>query len=241
MNFTKETLTVLENYSTLNDSLVFNMSENGYLSAKTPSKTVLSFYKLPKEETEIPGFYTRNLNQLLDVIKEVKNEPGFEILFKETYLILKCKGFSFTFHYSAQSLMLADEKELIERPKDDNEWLKEPKIVFTLKTEHLKKILKMVSLLPGDQTDIIISTKKGKILAECTDTENPDSNSFKISLGKNQLGDVGEYSIAQSPKDWLMIPDYDYKVEIDPEVISRYTAVNDDMKLEYYIGFYEKG
>jgi len=219
MKISQKTLTILENFAQINTSLIFNQEQIGKLSTKNEGGNIVAFYDLPDGEKEIPEFGIYDLPNLLSLISEFKSDKDFDIEFKDKKLLIKNKISRVNYWYSSIDL-------LTKAPKSIKKELPEADINFKLTPEHFKKLMKMTTILTFDT--LKIECKENKIYGIVIDNNNPQSNSFKLFLGKNDKDFDG--SVKFQTTDWKMITDYTYNVSIIKDNISVFKAVESVVK-----------
>ena len=203
MKISKRTLAVLNNFSQINGDLLFNLNNCGKLTTKNKGESFLAFYDLPDEEKNMPEFGIYELAKLNTLLNEFKSEKEFEIDFKDDRLLIKGKLSRLNYYYSTPSL-------LQQPPTKTERVIDKYDIEFNLSPDTFKKFLKMSAIL---SVEILkIECIDNKIYGIINNKNKPDSNSFKLFLGKNTQPFNGDISFGIN--NWKLIQDFTYNVKV---------------------------
>jgi hypothetical protein len=227
------TLRCLDNFSNINQKIVFNKGNEGFLTIANDGKTVIAFYELTEEEKKIPEFGIYDLHSLLGILDELKQGEGFEIDFKKDNLLMRTKNSQVKYFYSPIKLLPPPPS----RMNIDSDT--HTKFSFVLKTEDLQKMLKMAALMAVDNVQVEIKEKNA--IGILKDISNETSNSFKIVLGSCTKESENSSIVTWQISDFKMIPNFNYQVsllEVKERKVSKFealTAENKPVGLVYYI------
>lgn len=217
MKLTSETLSVLKNFSSINENIMIR--EGNVLKSMSNSKTVVGKATIDSEFPQDFGIY--DLPEFLATLNLV-NEPM--LTFKKDHVVVADNsGLSKIKYY------YTDEDSLVYPPKDIN--MPEAEIKFTFDNISMDKVLNAARTFKYE--DLIITPVDGVLRLTVTDTSNPTAHNFSIDIA----GDYDEalkfkiiFNIGNLSK-LMMHSDYD--VEISRKLISHFTKQQSGV--EYWI------
>lgn len=210
MKLSKETQTILKNYSTINSNLL--LKPGNKLSTISAQKNVMSEVTVSETFTEQFGIY--DLNEFLGALS-LFNDP--ELDFNSKFVTIKEGSNNIKFFAASENVLVAPSKS-INFPTSDVE--------FTLTAQNLQMILKTSSVLRA--TDVSIIGDGENLTIQVGDKKNSTGNSFSAIVGETDKS----FTAFLKVENMKMIPG-DYKVEISNKKISKFSAVTTD--LVYYI------
>lgn len=209
MKFSNETIEVLQNFSLINPSIVFN--EGKQLRTMAPTKGCVAYADITDELPSSFGVF--NLSQFLSVVSLFET-PEFTILDRSMVISEGKESINFVF---------ADPSMII-TPPDKEITMPTPEIEFDMPVDLLKRITKAASTLGspelavrGDGTDIFFET---------VNVKNTADNSYSVKIGESDKKFKMIFLI-----DNVKIMQKDYKVSISSKGISKWAAEG----LTYYI------
>ncbi len=164
MNLNKETLAILQNFSTINTNLVIKPGKK--FSTMSSTKDILAEYEGDDDFTKQVSVF--NLNELLGVISAF-NKP--EIDLDDKFLTVKEGTQKVNYVYAEESLLTTPNKSIV-MPKVE--------IQFSISSTDLAKMVKMANILSVE--DLSFIGDGTKIIARVLDSKNPTGNSFDIDL-----------------------------------------------------------
>lgn len=211
MKLSKETLTILKNYSSINQNLLF--SPGNILKTRTVQNTLLSTATVPDQFPIEFGIY--DLSEFLSVLSLFQNP---ELEFSEKYVKIFESNNSIKY-YAADSSVLEVPKKDINFPDAEIELL--------LTAENLSLINKTASVLKS--ADVSFVGQDGKVTVVVADKKNDTSNSFELVLGDTEL----EFKV-NIKVDMLKFIPGEYQVSISSKRVSRFSSTSSD--LVYYVG-----
>lgn len=230
MNLRPLTVSVLDNFKNINSKIIFNRGGDGFLSLANDEKSIIAFFDLSEEERKIPEHGIYDLSSLLGIFKEMKSSEGFEIDYKEKYLLLKTKNSQVKYYYSPIDLL----------PKAPSKNNIDGKILFslTLKNSDIDKLQTMSNLMGME--NIQLNVKEKNAIATIKNINNETSNNFKLILGKCDYPDCEPVTWAISA--WKMMDSVNYNLSLielgEGKRISKFEAIDADNKkigLLYYV------
>lgn len=211
MKLSKETLSILKNYSSINQNLLF--SPGNILKTITTQNTLLSTATVPDEFPIEFGIY--DLSEFLSVLSLFQNP---ELEFSEKYVKIFESNNSIKY-YAADSSVLVVPKKDINFPDAEIELL--------LTAENLSLINKTASVLKS--ADVSFVGQDGKVIVVVADKKNDTSNSFELVLGDTEL----EFKV-NIKVDMLKFIPGEYQVSISSKRVSKFSSTGSD--LVYYVG-----
>ncbi len=210
MKFSEETLGVIKNFSTINQSILFKKGEKK-LATISPQKSVIAYATIPEN---IPQeFAVYDLNQFLAVIGMFE-DPEYK--FTKDHVQINGDGASQTYRYTDTMLVTAP-PETVKMP--------EAEVTFTLKKDDLQKVVRAanVNTLP----EITFRGKKQILTVEATDSTNSSANSFLVELA--DIAGPTDFTVIFKLENMKMF-EQTYEVSLTPDV-----AHFDGGDIEYYI------
>lgn len=209
MKISKETISLLKNFSSINSNLLIKKGSS--LSTMNAQKNVLA--DVIVTETFPIDFGIYDTNEFLGIIS-LFNEP--EIEFKESYATIK-EGSSSVKFYAADSSVLTVPAKKVTFPNAD--------VSFSLTSTQLATIQKTASVLRA--VDVSIIGKNGALSILVGDLKNATSNNFNVEIGETEK----EFTANLKIENLKMMPGLDYEVSISSKKISRFVS-ND---LTYFV------
>ena len=208
MKISKETLSVLKNFASINSNLM--LKQGSVLSTMNVQKNVLADVKITETFPQDFGIY--DTNEFLGVIS-LFSDP--EIEFTEKYATFK-EGASMVKFYSADPSVLTVPSKPVKFPATD--------IEFELTSSQLASIQKTAAVLRA--VDVSVIGKDGVLSINVGDLKNATSNAFNIDIGKTDSEFTANLKIEN-----LKMMLQDYTVSISSKKISRFTSTSGDMQV----------
>jgi hypothetical protein len=168
MKLSDKTLTLLKNFSSINQSILFK--EGNCLKTISVMKNILAEAKIEEEIPKDFGIY--DLNQFLNGLNLHKNaELDFQ---NDSYVVIK-EGKSRSKYFFA-------DPNVIVTPPDKDIALPSEDVCFLLDTKELDKLLKASSVyqLP----DLSVVGESGVVKLVVRDKKNDTSNEFSVIVGE---------------------------------------------------------
>ena len=212
MKLSDKTLTLLKNFSTINQSILFKKGRS--LRTISVMKNILAEAKIEEDLPTDFGIY--DLNQFLNGLGLHQNP---ELDFQNTGHVLIREGKSRTKYFFAdpQVIVTPPEKE-ITLPTED--------VSFELSTSHLDKLLKAAAIY--QLTDLAVVGGDGVVKIVVRDKKNDTSNDFSIVVGETE----STFSFNFKVENIKILPGT-YDVVVSQKLLSRFTCR--DYDLTYYI------
>jgi len=170
MFLSTETVSLLKNFSTINQSLLIKAGKK--LRTMSAMKNILAEAEITEEFTRDVAIY--DLNQFLNCLSLI---PGAEILLEDNSIVITDGDNSIDYRYSDPSVITAPpEKELV-LPSED--------VCVVLTEEHLETVKKAAAVL--QIPDVSLVGDGESIYLTVRDKKNSGSNSYKIVVGETSV------------------------------------------------------
>lgn len=213
MKLSESTLSVLKNFSTINQSILFK--QGSQLRTISVMKNILAEVTVEEEFPKDFGIY--DLPQFLNGIGVLYNNPDFDFQ-NDGYVLIKEGKMRSKFRFADPNVIITPPDKAITLPSED--------VSFELSTEKLDKLLKAATLyqLP----DFSVVGENGVINLVVCDKKNETSNSFSITVGDTEATFAFNFKVEN-----IKILPGTYEVAVSQKLLSRFTSKNHD--LIYYI------
>ena len=213
MKLSESTLSVLKNFSTINQSILFK--QGSQLRTISVMKNILAEVTVEEEFPKDFGIY--DLPQFLNEIGVLYNNPDFDFQ-NAGYVVIKEGKMHSKFFFADPNVIITPPDKAITLPSED--------VSFELSTEKLDKLLKAATLyqLP----DFSVVGENGVINLVVCDKKNETSNSFSITVGDTEATFAFNFKVEN-----IKILPGTYEVAVSQKLLSRFTSQNHD--LTYYI------
>ena len=214
MKLSDKTLKVLQNFTTINQSLSFR--EGRKLRTMSPMKNVLAEAEI--EEYIPKDFAIYDLPQFLNTLA-LYRDPDIDVSTNPNFAHIKSGASQRSkYFFSDPSVIVAPpEKEMV-LPSED--------VTFNLGEEQLAKALKSASIL--QLPDLSVVGGEGAIKVVVSDRKNDTSNEFALVVGQTDK----EFSFNFKIENIKLIPGA-YSVAISCKNLARF--YNNNYKLTYFI------
>ena len=212
MKLSESTLSLLKNFSTINQSILFKAGSK--LRTISVMKNILAEATISEELPQDFGIY--DLGQFLNGMG-LHQSP--ELDFKEdNYVVIKEGKMRSKYFFADPNVIITPPEKAIELPSED--------VTFELSTDQLDKLLKAAAIyqLP----DLSVVGGEGVVKLVVRDKKNDTSNSFSIIVGETE----SEFSFNFKVENIKILPGT-YGVVVSQKLLSRFSAKNYD--LTYYI------
>ena len=222
IKFKKTTVDLIRRLTAINPSILIEKEtpEDGdpfvFIKSSDASGSVAYSFKAPVEHfsftgTDVGFLDFNEFHQLLSVYKEPKifqdDDDALDLLIKE--------------NRSKISYRLTN-SEVIKRGFDDIEF-SDPDVEFTITSDDVAHLNKMMSLVNAESVNITVSESKVKV----TLSSKKSSNTFEEIYDADTSEDK-DFEINISKDTFAMLPRDNYKIALKEEGIIRFTMVRDD-------------
>ena len=212
MKLSDSTLSLLKNFSTINQSILFKQGNK--LRTISVMKNILAETTISEELPKDFGIY--DLGQFLNGLS-LHNSPELDFQ-EDNYVVIK-EGRSRSKYFFAdpQVIVTPPEKEM-NLPSED--------VTFELSTDQLDKLLKAAAIyqLP----DLAVVGANGVVKIVVRDKKNDTSNDISITVGDTDKNFSFNFKVEN-----IKILPGNYEVVVSSKLLSRFTSKNQD--LTYYI------
>jgi hypothetical protein len=212
MKFSDKTLTLLKNFSSINQSILFKQGNE--LRSISGMKNILVEATIEEEIPKNFGIY--DLNQFLNGLNLYKNaELDFV---NDAYVVIKEGKSRSKYFFADPNVIVTPPDKSISLPSED--------VCFVLDTKELDKLLKAAAVyqLP----DLSVIGEAGVVKLVVRDKKNNTSNDFCIVVGETTEEFCGNFKVEN-----LKILSGTYEVVISSKLLSRFTST--DRILSYWI------
>lgn len=209
MKISKETLTILKNFSGINPNLLIKAGSR--LSTISAQKNVMA--EVTVAETFPVDFGIYDLSKFLGIVSLFDDA---DIDFTDKVAKISEGKERFNYHASDRNVLTLPPEKKITFPKSD--------IDFELPVAVLTKALRSASVLQA--TDISIVGSNGVLSVGAGDLKNPLADDYLTVIGETDL----EFR-ANLKVDNLKMIQQDYNISISSKKISRWVATQGDMTI----------
>ena len=212
MKLSDNTLSVLKNFSTINQSILFKLGTK--LRTISVMKNILAEVQLKEELPKDFGIY--DLNQFLNGMG-LHQSPELDFN-NDGYVVIKEGKMRSKYFFADPQVIVTPPEKAIELPSED--------VSFTLSTDQLDKLLKAAAIYQLQDLSVIGGDGVVKILVR--DKKNDTSNDFSIVVGETD----STFSFNFKVENIKILPGT-YDVVVSKKLLSRFISKNQD--LTYYI------
>lgn len=212
MKLSDKTLTLLKNFSSINQSMLFKKGNS--LRTISVMKNILAEAKIEEDIPKDFGIY--DLNQFLNGLSLHQNpELDFQ---NDGYAVIREGKMRSKYFFAEPSVIVSPPDKDINLPSED--------VCFELNTQQLDKLLKAASIyqLP----DLSAIGENGVVKLVVRDKKNDTSNDFSIVVGETDSNFVFNFKVEN-----IKIIPGTYDVVVSSKLLSRFESKNYD--LTYYI------
>jgi len=212
MKLSDKTLTLLKNFSNINQSILFK--EGDSLRTISVMKNILAEARVEESFPKDFGIY--DLNQFLNGLSlHQKPELHFE---NEGYVVIKEGRSRSKYFFADPNVIVTPPDKSLQLPSED--------VCFVLETEQLDKLLKASSVyqLP----DLSVVGENGVVKLVVRDKKTDTSNDFAIVVGESDNNFCFNFKV----ENIKVIPGT-YQVVISKKLLAKFSSTNYD--LTYYI------
>ena len=212
MKLSDKTLSVLKNFSTINQSILFKRGSK--LRTISVMKNILAEATISEELPQDFGIY--DLGQFLNGLS-LHNDP--ELNFQnEGHVVIKEGKSRSKYFFADPSVIITPPDKTLNLPSED--------ATFDLSTDQLDKLLKAAAIyqLP----DLSVVGEDGVVKIVVRDKKNETSNNYSVMVGETQSEFVFNFKVEN-----IKILPGTYDVVVSQKLLSRFVSKNHD--LTYYI------
>ena len=216
MKLSDSTLSLLKNFSTINQSILFKQGNK--LRTISVMKNILAETTIDEELPRDFGIY--DLGQFLNGLS-LHNSPELDFQ-EDNYVVIK-EGRSRSKYFFA-------DPQVIVTPPEKQMTLPSEDVAFELSTDQLDKLLKAAAIyqLP----DLAVVGGNGVVKIVVRDKKNDTSNDFAITVGETSNYFCKNFSFNFKVENIKILPG-NYEVVVSQKLLSRFKSKNQD--LTYFI------
>lgn len=212
MKITDQTITILKNFSTINQSLLFR--KGNILRTISPMKNILAEAQVTEKFPIDFGIY--ELNQFLNGL-ELHDNPDLDFT-NDNYVRIHENNITSKYFFADSSVIITPPEKEIQLPSQD--------VCFVLETKTLTTLLKASSVyqLP----DLSVIGRSGKVYLAVRDKKNSSSNEFTDVVGVTDKDFIFNFKIEN-----LRIINEKYNVVISKDLVALFST--EKLNLKYWI------
>ena len=212
MKLSDSTLSLLKNFSTINQSILFKQGNK--LRTISVMKNILAETTINEELPRDFGIY--DLGQFLNGLS-LHNSPELDFQ-EDNYVVIKEGRSRSKYFFADPQVIVTPPERPMNLPSED--------VTFDLSTEQLDKLLKAAAIyqLP----DLAVVGANGVVKIVVRDKKNDTSNDFAITVGETDK----QFSFNFKVENIKILPG-NYEVVVSSKLLSRFRSKNQD--LTYFI------
>jgi hypothetical protein len=208
MKLSDKTLTLLKNFSSINQSILFKQGNS--LRTISVMKNILAEATVEEEFTKDFGIY--DLNQFLNGLNLHQNaELDFQ---NDGYVVIKEGKSRSKYFFADPNVIITPPEKDITLPSED--------VAFTLDTKELDKLLKAAAIY--QLQDLSVIGEAGVVKLVVRDKKNDTSNDFSVIVGETE----DEFSFNFKVENIKILPG-NYEVVISRKLLSRFKNTGFDV------------
>jgi len=212
MKLSESTLSLLKNFSTINQSILFKQGSK--LRTISVMKNILAEATITEEFPKDFGIY--DLNQYLNGLG-LHNSPELDFE-ADNYVVIKEGRSRSKYFFADPSVIITPPEKSIDLPSED--------VTFDLSTDQLDKLLKAAAIYQLSDLSVVGGDGVVKVLVR--DKKNDTSNDYSVIVGETE----STFSFNFKVENIKILPGT-YSVVVSQKLLSRFTNKNQD--LVYYI------
>ena len=213
MKLSDKTLSVLKNFSSINQSILFR--EGNKLRTISVMKNILAEANITEDLPKDFGIY--DLNQFLNVNTSIFKSPDLDFS-NDGYVVIREGKMRQRFFFADPNVIVVPPEKEISLPSED--------VCFELSTEQLNTLIKAAAV--NQLPDISAVGEAGVVKLVVRDKKNDTSNDFAVVVGETE----NEFCFNFKVENIKVLPGT-YEVVVSQKLLSRFTSKNHD--LVYYI------
>ena len=212
MKLSESTLSLLKNFSTINQSILFKQGSK--LRTISVMKNILAEATITEEIPKDFGIY--DLNQFLNGLS-LHQSPELDFV-NNGHVVIKEGRMRSKYFFADPNVIITPPDKAIDLPTED--------VAFELSTDQLDKLLKAAAIY--QLADLAVEGGDGVVKLLVRDKKNDTSNSFSVTVGETDK----VFSFNFKVENIKILPGT-YDVSVSSKLLSRFTSKNQD--LTYYI------
>ena len=213
MKLSDKTLSLLKNFSTINQSILFKKGTK--LRTISVMKNILAEATITEELPKDFGIY--DLGQFLNGLS-LHHNPDLDFQDDDSYVVIREGRSRSKYFFADPSVIITPPEKTLTLPSED--------VTFDLSTDQLDKLLKAAAIY--QLADLSVEGGDGVVKVLVRDKKNETSNDFSILVGETDT----TFSFNFKVENIKILPG-NYDVVVSQKLLSRFTSKNQD--LTYYI------
>ena len=211
MYLSAETVSILKNLSTINQSILIKPGKE--LNSMSVMKNILVKASIQEEFEKVVAIY--DLNQFLNCLSLI---PGAQVDLNSSSITISDGKRSIDYRYSDPSVITAPPDKELSLPSED--------VCVVLTEEHLEAVKKAAAVL--QIPDVSLIGDGSRIYLTVRDKKNSGSNSYRVEVGETE--DVFQFNMKVEN---LKLIGGDYDVIISAKNLAYFT--NHGRPVSYYV------
>ena len=214
MKLSDTTLSILRNFSTINNSIL--VKKGNQLRTISVAKNILAEAQINEEFPRDFGVY--ELVQFLNGL-DLHQDPDLDFT-EESYVSIREGKRRAKYFYADPQVIISPPEKEITLPSED--------VSFVLQNDVLQKLMKAAGIyqLP----DLSVIGGAGVIKLVVRDKKNDTSNEYSVVVGETDKEFTFNFKVEN-----IKTIQVDYHVVISSKLLSRFHFKNDEMDLTYFI------
>jgi hypothetical protein len=212
MNLSKETLTLIKNFASINGSLM--LKQGNKLSTISEAKNVMAEATIAESFPQDFGIY--DVNEFLGVVS-LFQDPQLD--FSDKHVMISDSGNSKIKYYAAGEGVVRAAPTQIKFPEPAD-------VTFELNEAQIARIIRTAGVLKAQ--DVSVQGNGERLQVVVHDKKNNTSNAYEVNIGPT----TQTFSANIKVENLKMLPG-NYNVEVSSKKISRF--INKDVDLKYFI------
>ena len=218
MKLSNETVTVLKNFSTINQNLVIKAGSK--ISTMSAMKNIVASADVKEDFPQDFAIY--DLNEFLAALSLFEK---IDLDFKDDFVVITEGGDS----RRALQYWFSD-PSVVTHPKTDIT-MPDPDVQFEFASSTLSEVTKAASII-GAPDMVLEGTSKGNAVIKVTDKKNATANAFKVGLPVDENTKDVPYKFWFKVENLKLIPG-SYEVKVSSKKISHFSHTK--VPVEYFI------
>lgn len=211
MELSKKTISLLKNFSTINQSILIKKGNN--IRTISMAKNILAEAEV--DEAFPQDFAIYELSQFLNGLS-LHDNPDFEFFSK--YLLVKSKESFSKYFFADPNVIVSPPEKTISLPTED--------ICFVLNSQDIEKLIKASVIY--DAPDLSVVGKHGIVTMVVRDKKNDTCNNFSIDVGETANNFSFNFKVEN-----LKLIKGSYEVVMSQKLLSRFESPS--LNVKYYI------
>lgn len=210
MKFCEDTLSVLKNFSGINQSIMFR--DGNTIKTISPQKTVMASATIKEN---IPGSAAvYDLSRFLSTLS-LMNDP--EIEFQNDKFVIYNGRSKSNYTYAAENMIVTPPEKEIRLPSVD--------VSIKVSWDDIQSVIRAAGVLQVG--DVAFTGADGKLTMSATDSKNPSADSYSVELSNYEGSPFNMHIKVEN----LKLMPADYEIELSQAGMSHFKSEN----VEYWI------